>query len=1512
MLNNTDHLSKIAYLEKKLAMVKSKKDGNKSLKKYKGLKESRLSLSQKRLWFLNKLYPESSAYNIPEAVQLVGTLDIKQLEESINTIIERHQILRTEFIDDVEEPRQKVKGFNYKKLRKIDLKRFPSQIREGLAMELIKKHAAKPFRLTNDPLFTYRIYCIHESCHILFLNFHHSIYDGWSSGLFWKELCTLYNSNGKKDLLLELDIQFTGYAEWEHEEVMKPYMHEQIEYWRETLHNAEVLDIAADKRRETKDEKNRGNIVERFLPEDLREEIISFCHQNEVTLYMFLLTAYKVLLHKYTGKNDLIVGSPVAGRKNKEFESLIGFFVNTLAIRTKLDSKQNFIDLLNQVKETMLRAMDHQDIPFDKIVNELKPDRDIGVNPFFQTTFTYQPAGEEIALNGIEMSPLEINNYTSKFDISLFAIDSSNKDLKIITEYNDSLFHQTTIERFTTHFITLLRGIVEQPTTAIHKLSVLTTLEKKQLINDWNNNEVHYDHTEYIHEMFEQCVQKNPQRKALLVNGNEYTYQEINNEANKIANYLKKIGVRNEDFVGINIKRSKDMIVSILGILKAGGAYIPLDLNYPQDRIHYMLDKSKLNYLITQTPEQFKSETIRKIDLREVENESSEFVDDSDHVASSSDAAYMIFTSGSTGKPKGVVIEHKGLCNLVQAQKELFTIQEEDRILQFASMSFDASVWEIFMALANGATLCLMPEDFKDLEIDFISFLTAKRITIGTFPASFLANVNPQDVPELKKVIVAGERCPINVAKEWSKHKDFWNAYGPSETTVCATVHKYQNEDIIPIGRPIPNSEVYVLDEQMELVPVGVPGELYIGGSGLAREYFNDQELTNKKFVLNPFKEDNQRLYKSGDRVKFLPDGTIDFLDRIDNQVKIRGFRVELGEIENTLLELDGISNAVADLKTMGNGTSALVAYITLQKGVTVSTEGILKRLKDLLPGYMVPVSIIELEQFPYTPNGKVDRKKLPVPKGIVKVSGKNNDSISPVQSKLKDIWEEVLDKEIIHIEDNFFELGGDSLLILKIITLSKEKGLFFTPRVLYQNPTIKGLSKYVKENKETDLHLSSLEGVFSLSPIQKWFFERNLTDEHHWNFSMLFNISCHIDESLVEQAVNRLYSHHDALRLKFKKVGSQIKQYYGDESYEIPFDIVEVREGQDIDTEVNRIGSLYQSKLDVQSDLIRAVFIKTESNENKLLLVIHHLITDWISGRIIYEDLSQIIQSLSRGNEINLPEKTNSFKEWIEKLQDYAKRPELLSETEYWSKIDVHNLPRIPVDFSKGENIRDSVDEISIVIDRETTKELLRVGLEEFNSKLDKVLLASVMKSVMDWSHQTSVLIDIDSHGREDIFDDIDLSRTVGWFTNLYPFLYKGMEDYSIKDIVYSVSRKIDSIPNNGLGYGVLRYLNNSIKFNHLDSEILFNFFGNGYQENENSNNSSQPPLEMAEEFAGSLNSSRQERAHVFEVLGVVKNGELIVSWHYSRHLHKRDTVEELIGKVKDNLEGIALTYVN
>ncbi|MFD2679425.1 amino acid adenylation domain-containing protein [Bacillus seohaeanensis] len=1512
MLNNTDYLSKNAYLEKKLAMVKSKKDGDKSSKKYKGLKESRLSLSQKRLWFLNKLYPESSAYNIPEAVQLVGALDIKKLEKSINTIIKRHEILRTEYIDDGEEPRQRVKDFCYKKIRKIDLGKFPYQDREWLAMELIKRQAAKPFKLTKDSLFTYRLYCIHESCHILFLNFHHSIYDGWSSGLFWKELCALYNSNGEEDLLPKLEIQFTGFAEWEQEEVMKPYMRDQLQFWRETLHNAEVLDITADKRRDTTEERNRGNIVEGFLPEKLRADILRLCHDNEVTVYMFLLTVYKILLHKYTGKADLIVGSPIAGRKNKEFESLIGFFVNTLPIRTKLDCKQSFLNLLGQVKETVLKAMDNQDIPFDKIVNELKPDRDVGINPFFQTTFTYQPEGEGIALKGLEMSNLEINNYTSKFDLSLFAIDTSNNGLKVVTEYNDSLFHQSTIERFTDHFITLLRRIVEQPTTAIHKLSILTNLEKKQLLNEWNKNEVHYDPTDYIHKMFEQCVQNNPKRTALLVNGNEYTYQEINNEANKIANYLKKIGVKNGDFIGINIKRSKELIVSILGVLKAGGAYIPLDPSYPQDRIHYMLDKSNLNYLITQTPEQFKSETIRKIDLREVENESTEFIDDSNHVTSGNDAAYMIFTSGSTGKPKGVVIEHKGLCNLVHAQKEIFTVKEEDRILQFASMSFDASVWEIFMGLANGATLCLMPEDFDNLDIDFISFLTVNKITIGTFPASFLANINPEDVPELKKVIVAGERCPINVAKEWSKHKEFWNAYGPSETTVCATVHKYHNEEIIPIGRPIPNSEVYVLDEQMELVPVGVPGELYIGGIGLAREYFNDPVLTNKKFVKNPFKEGNERLYKSGDRVKYLPDGTIDFLDRIDNQVKIRGFRVELGEIENALLEIEGVSKAVVDLKTMENKHSKLVAYITLHKEKIISREGILSQLKDQLPGYMIPASIIELEQFPYTPNGKVDRKRLPAPETIIKVSRSDNDSISPVQSKLKDIWEEVLNKESIHIEDNFFELGGDSLLILKIISRAKERGLFFTPRVLYQNPTIKRLSEYVKENEEINSQHSSLEGEFSLSPIQEWFFERNLTDEHHWNFSMLFSVSSQVDTDIVKQAVNRLYSYHDALRLNFKKVDGQVKQYYGDESYEMPFDIIEVGKDEDISTEINRIGSIYQSSLDVKSNLIRAVFIKTEGKENKLLLVIHHLVTDWISGGIIFEDLSQIIQSLSVGEEIKLPAKTHSFKGWIERLEEYSKRPDLLNETEFWLTVHTSNQPRIPLDFSKGENIRNSVDEISIVLDRETTKRLLHVGLEELNSKLDKVLLACVIKAVMEWSNQTSVLIDIDSHGREDIFNNMDISRTVGWFTNLYPFLYTGREDKSIEDTVYSVGERMEEIPNNGLGYGVLRYLNDSIKFNHLDSEILFNFFGNGNHYSENRNDSSQSLVEMAEEFAGSLNSSKQERAHKFEVLGVIKNGELIVSWHYSRHLHKRETVEELIGKVKSYLEGIVLSHVN
>ncbi|HEY9830742.1 MAG TPA: amino acid adenylation domain-containing protein [Stenomitos sp.] len=988
------------------------------------------SFAQARLWFLDRLFPGNPFYNVSAALRLMGSLNVTALEETFNEIVRRHEALRTTFRMLEGQLVQVIAPSLTIPLPVVDLRSLPTAEQEAEIRRLATEERSHPFDLSSEPLLRVMLLQLDSSAHILLLNLHHIICDGWSIGVLLRELGALYTAfaNNQPSPLPELPIQYADFAHWQREWLQGEGEHKasplqvQLAYWKQQLENLPLLNLPTDRSRlVTPSYHGATQFLE--LPKKLSEELEALSQRQGVTLFMTLLAAFQTLLYRYTQQDDIAVGSAIANRNRSEIEGLIGFFVNSLVLRTNLSGNPTFLELIGRVRKVALEAYAHQDLPFEKLVEELHPERDLSHHPLFQVAFSLQNTPiKALELPELTLSKLDFDSPSAKFDLEFHLWESSD-GLRGQVIYSTDLFDDATITRMLGHFQILLEGIVANPEQHVGDLPLLTECDRHQLLVEWNNTQTGYAKDLCIHQLFEAQVEQTPDAIAVVFEDEQLTYRELNNRSNQLAHYLQKLGVSSDVLVGICLERSVEMIVGLLGILKAGGAYLPLDPTYPQERLNFMLEDAQVSILLTHsllTPlfNRSFSEDEEGWGDREKCNGQHQLsilcVDtDADAIASQNqenpisrvtpeNLAYVIYTSGSTGKPKGVLLEHRGLSNLSQAQIQTFNLQPSDRILQFASLSFDASIFEIVMAFSTGATLYLARKESLLPGSALLQFLRNNAITIATLPPSVLAVLPVQQLPALRTIISAGEACSIDIVKRWASGRQFFNAYGPTEATVWSTVAELRNSrENLSIGRPIANTQVYILDSHLQPVPIGVPGELYIGGDGLARGYLNQPDLTTVAFIPNPFtqilhhfprarfqtsppdsdppqppltrgenlvkvplfkgdlggsprwttdpnfpepggnknQKSGKRLYKTGDLARYQPDGNIEFLGRIDAQVKIRGFRIELGEIESQLKQHPAVKETIVMAKEDRSIHKRLVAYIGLNKESSTMIE---------------------------------------------------------------------------------------------------------------------------------------------------------------------------------------------------------------------------------------------------------------------------------------------------------------------------------------------------------------------------------------------------------------------------------------------------------------------------------------------------------------------------------------------------------------------------------------------
>ncbi|MBF2061118.1 non-ribosomal peptide synthetase [Fischerella thermalis] len=1039
-----------------------------------------LSFAQQRLWFIQQLDPDNSAYNVFSALRIQGQLNVAVLEQTFTEIVRRHETLRTTFTTNASgEPIQVITPPQPVTLPIMDLTEV-SNLEEEVH-QLIVKEAQQPFDLTK-PLLRLTLVRLDAAEHVLLLTVHHIICDRWSMGIFVREMKALYEAfvNSKPSPLPELPIQYADWAIWQRQWLQGQVLEEQLNYWQKQLQgNLPVLKLPSDRPRPVVPT-YRGSQQSLVLSKPLSDALKDLSKKEGVTLFTLLLTAFNILLCKYTHQDDIIVGTDIANRNRVETEGLIGFLINTLVLRTSLSGNPSFRELLHRVREVMQGAYAHQDLPFEKLVEELNPERTLSqMTPLFQVKFDLQLAQvEPPELSDLTVIPLAFDNGTAKFELR-FNLSDTEQGITGLVEYSTDLFNDSTITRMVQHFQTLLSGIVANPEQRLEELPLLSEAEQQQLLVEWNDTETEYPN-QCIHQLFAAQVERTPDAVAVVFQDEQLTYTQLNQRANQLAHYLQKLGVKPEVLVGICLPRSIEMLVGLLAILKAGGAYVPIDPAYPQQRLALMLEDAQVSVLLTsvelaaQLPEHRAKVVCLDADWEKINKQS---IDNPINKASTENLAYVIYTSGSTGRPKGVQIPHSAVVNFLSTMRQTPGLTQDDILLSVTTLSFDIAALELYLPLIVGARLIIVSREIASDGIQLSKQLDLHQANVmQATPATWrlLLGAGWQGSKQLK-ILCGGETLNRSVADQLlERSKQVWNLYGPTETTIWSAVQIVENkteqtDSIVSIGRPIANTQFYVLDQHQHLVPIGVPGELYIGGAGVARGYLNRPELTAEKFIPNPFhKEAGGRLYKTGDLVRLRSDSSIEFLGRIDNQVKLRGFRIELGEIEALLNQYPGVETSIALIREDEPGSQRLVAYVLPQPNQTLTIPELRHFLKSKLPNYMVPTAFVTLEALPLTPNGKVDRKALPAPD---QTRPELETTYQPPQNEIEqtiaNIWQEVLHVKEVGIYDNFFELGGQSLLLVQVHSkLQKILPRDLSLVEMFQYPTISSLAKYLNQEQ--------------------------------------------------------------------------------------------------------------------------------------------------------------------------------------------------------------------------------------------------------------------------------------------------------------------------------------------------------------------------------------------------------------------------------------------------------------
>ncbi len=1517
-----------------------------------------LSFSQERLWFLDTLQG-TEEYHITGGLHLKGAVNFEFLEKAMRYVVDRHEILRTVIKTNDGIGYQEVISSAAWELQKITVETKNEE------QEVLKDFISKSFSISEDYMLRACLYDLGNKEYTLVCVFHHIASDGLSIPIFIDEFTKAYQAiraNEKIDLS-SLSIQYADYALWQRNYIEGAFLEKQLRYWKEKLEGVTPLSLPTDFARPSV-QSIAGNSLYLELDKDLKESLTRKSQEEGVTLFMFMLSAFKILLYKYSKQNDICVGTSIANRTQTEIEKLIGFFVNTLALRSNINNDVSFNELLAEVKETTLEAYNYQLAPFEKVVDHVVNTRDMSITPVFQVMFdlNHEEHQEQISLGDLEITTCDFKEETSQFDLTLVATEH-NSGISLRLEYCTELFEEATIERMLIHYNELLKNIVNDSSKNIADLKIITSYEEDILLGkvtnaegiNFNPKEVNLNNDRPINIHFENIVDSNETSTAVIHNNIAWTYRELNSYSNQIAHQLFDLGIKEENCVGVYLDRSVQFVGCMLGIIKSGGVYTPLDTQNPASRVENMMSENSFEVLITtasllkeldaisvtkvividEVPKklvtQWKRKGIQVYDSTSIEGQKVTNPENNNRMDS---WAYVLFTSGSTGTPKGAITRHDGAMNHLLAEYKLLNLPDGFRFLQSAGIGSDISVWQILGPLLKGGT-CVIVDKYELLDYEsLLTTIARNQVTIVEFVPTYMWGLvsyikeTKETIPlNLDWIMLVGEAIPtelVNDLRRLYPAIKLLNAYGPCEASDDVIQYEItdnlsENKLRVPIGKVIPNMNVAILDEDLQLCPIGVAGELCVSGVGVGAGYIGLPERTVQSFIPNPFPDlVGEVLYKTGDMGRWLPDGNIEFLGREDHQVKIKGHRVELEGIASVLRKPEEIEDSHIIVYKDDEGNDSLICFVVLStEGENADNARINELLFDKcqaeLPAYMYPSQYCIVKEFPQNLSDKVDIKALIALYETTFLGDKSSTKdtyVAPeneLEKKLVEIWQNLLNVSKIGVYDNFFELGGDSIITIQVVSRVKKAGYHLKPRDIFNHQTISELSKVVSEAVNISQgEQGILEGESPLLPIQQIYFEEEYSENEAYNQSVLLAIDKSVNSEYVKEALDLLVRHHDALRFKYENIKGEWIQTFSEVNESL--EIVDLTNNpiSELSESITEICKFYQHNLSIfKGEVFKTVLIKTPEKEAKdrLFIVAHHLVIDGISWRILLTDLARIVNNLNSGEPVDLGVKGNSYREWVLGLQEYTTKKIIASQVTYWSEIGNAYQPLITDKKAVVNKIYADILEYEMVLDVENTSLLLQDVHNTYGTDINDILLSCLALTISKWANHENVIIGLEGHGREEISEHIDVNSTIGWFTSLYPVCLSVKEKASLGEIVTSTKENLRRIPNKGIGYGILKYLHPSQEIKEQLSTVKWDIIFNYLGQFDNVLDTDSW-LSEADEFQGNEIGASTPFNHKLEINGSVTGGELKLVWSYSTQEYNSDTISELAKQYLQNLK--------
>ncbi|OWA08457.1 non-ribosomal peptide synthetase [Streptomyces sp. CS227] len=1495
-----------------------------------------LSFAQERLWFLEEFAGSTVEYNVVEALRLTGPLDTGALRAAFAALVDRHEALRTTFgsvegrgVQVVHEAGQPVEF----RTAEVDAGE------DGTARlaEAVRQEAARPFDLRTGPLL--RVLLLRRSAreHVLVLALHHIVTDGWSMGVLTRELGALYTAavEGRDAALPALPLQYPDYAAWQRG---RSVAEDEIAYWAGALAGLEPLALPTDRPRPAV-RTSEGALHTFEVPDALAARLAAAGRSEGASLFMVLTAVTQLLLSRWTGQRDVAVGTAVSGRDRAELEGLVGFFVNTLVLRSEVDERLPFTGLLAGVRGNVLDAFAHQSVPFSLLVDRLAPDRDTSRTPLVQAMVSLQntPDEEPLALPGLEVAPVEVARDTAQFDLT-FGFREEGGALLAGVEYHTGLFDAATVDRLSRWWLRLAEAVLAAPGTPLLALPALPEEPAAPAAPA-----PHPDMPPLsAPALFARRVAATPDAPALIhTDGTTLTYRELDERADRLARRLVRAGAGPEERVALLLPRSADQVVSVLAVLKAGAAYVPVDPSYPADRTGYVLADCGARLLITHRE---RARQLREAGrLPERSGLTVLLLDDAPDAPEDTPApapgppplpevpltagAYVIYTSGSTGRPKGVTVTHAGLSALAATQAARLGAGPGSRVLQFASPGFDASWWELSMALLTGAALVVDPPEPGAATTDWGGRLgpvvAATGVTHATLPPALVAALDPAALPPV--LVVAGEACPPETVQRYAPGRTLVNAYGPTETSVCATMSAplLPGPGTPPIGTPVTAAATYVLDAWLRPVPTGVPGELYVAGSGLARGYLDRPGLTSGAFVADPFGSGG-RLYRTGDVVRRRADGALEYLARRDDQLKVRGFRVEPREIENVLALHASVAQVVVDARPAGSaaGGTRLVAYVVPVAPGAADAAALREHAAAALPEYMVPSAFVVLDRLPLNAHGKTDRAALPAPDAAP--DGTYTAPRPGAEAALAEIWAEVLGVERVGAHDNFFDLGGDSILSIQLVAKARRAGLDLSSRDVFARQTVAALAAVARPSgaeaaTRMTAQQSTVTGPVATTPIREWFFAHHPAAPDHFAMSMAFELRAGTALGHLRSAVAAVLAHHDALRTVFTAPGpdgpvtATILPAADLDAVLETYDLGGAQDQEAMETAWRERAAALPAGITLGGPLFRVLIgVAGDGRPARAQFTAHHLVVDGVSWRVLLADLETACRQLAAGQEPDLGPKTTSVAQWADRLAAHVAAGGFDAQAAYWRTALEGATTELPVDTPGGSRTVGEERTLLGSLSAERTTALLRRVPAVYRTRTDEVLLTALDRALRGWTGQDRVAVALEGHGREELFADVDLTRTVGWFTSLYPFAPDLPAGEGWKESVTAVKEQLRAVPDRGLGYGALRHLGapgtaaDALR-DLPEPQVSFNYHGQFDVVAPAGGGAATAPegLYAAElPDAGGDRSGRERRTHLLDVVGGIEDGRLTFAWTYSPGLHREETVRALADRFFAELE--------